>query len=145
MQRHTKNRDTGTYNIHQTGEGLSDLFSKIASAVARKTAQNIRKKASTKVAEKCAEKIGEKTGQVVGEKIYDKFSKKGTGIKKPVIQGKGWEIAKIMKSMSTTSIFVMVLTGIMCILKLIFMSAKEQIINAQFAAADNIAIIKEAQ
>lgn len=82
MQRHTKNRDTGTYNIHQTGEGLSDLFSKIASAVARKTAQNIRKKASTKVAEKCAEKIGEKTGQVVGEKIYDKFSKKGTGIKK---------------------------------------------------------------
>lgn len=47
--------------------------------------------------------------------------------------------------MSTTSIFVMVLTGIMCILKLIFMSAKEQTINAQFAAADNIAIIKEAQ
>lgn len=79
-----------------------------------KTAQDIGKKASTKIAEKYAEKIGEKTGQVVGENIYDKFSKKNWHRDKKTCHSRkrlGDTVAKIMKSMSTTSIFLMVMTG----------------------------------
>lgn len=95
MQSHIKNKDTGTYNIHQAGEGFSDLFHKVASAVIGKIAQEIAKKALTKSIERSAEKIEEKTGQVVGEKIYDKFSSN-----KLAVQGKGCEIAVIMKLMN---------------------------------------------
>lgn len=65
----------GVYPL--VGEGLFDVFKKVAtkttSKMTGKVAKDIATKAATKAFEKGAEKVGEKTGQLIGEKIYDRF------------------------------------------------------------------------